>query len=139
MLPLRVWRANMSTRWIISRAMLRRPTSVASVATNGGSRTAVISHACSAPIASATSSVASVAQASVPPERVDVSGPSSLPIEVMTQQTEANTVAENAITDPEDRSMPPAMMTAPAPSAKMPRIDALRITSWALPAALAEV
>src|SRR5262245_32427720 len=107
----------------IARAKLRRPTSVASVATNGGKRMEVISQAWSVPTRKPEASAAAMAQTQ--PSVLTVTRRLSLGSANKTM-TRAQVVALKATMEPAERSMPPEMMTTAAPSAMMPSKTVLR-------------
>src|SRR5262245_53891182 len=107
----------------IARAKLRSPTSVANVATNGGSRIDVISHVCSVPTRKPARMPPLTAQ--VTPSRPTVSSRWSDGSANNTKMS-AHVVALNAIIDPDERSIPPAMITTAAPKATIPSSTVLR-------------
>ena len=93
---------------------------------NGGSRTAVISQVWSVPTRNPASRLARQPAATTAPPtglKPTISAGASASI------VEAHTVVERAIIDPAERSMPPAMITTAAPSAKMPSRAVLRAMS----------
>ena len=107
-------------------AKLRRPTSVASVAMKGGRRTTVISHACNVPTKKPVKRLARTATSTTTePTGLNAIISAGANASMVTEQT----VPDNAIMEPLERSMPPAMMTTAAPSEKIPSIALLRAIS----------
>ena len=93
---------------------------------NGGSRTAVISHAWSVPTRNPTSRLArQPATTATAPTGLNpiIWAGASASIVV------AQAVPESAIIEPAERSIPPAMITTVAPKAKMPSRAVLRAMS----------
>ena len=97
----------------MARAKLRRPTSVASVATNGGRRIDVISQVCSVPTRKPDENAAADRAAATP----SVPTVTSAFIGRLGEQhhDQAQVVALKATIEPAERSMPPAMITTAAP------------------------
>ena len=106
-----------------ARAKLRSPTSVARVAINGGRRTAVISQVWSVPT---RKPVKRAARTPTP----TTAGPTGLNAMISFGARASIVVAaivpESAIIEPDERSIPPAMMTTVAPRAKIPSSAVLR-------------
>ena len=113
-----------------ARPKLRRPTKVASVAMNGGSPMAVISHACNVPIMTPTINVPPIDKSIVDVPKLPAAKPSGSSVII----NEPNTVALSAMTEPLERSMPPEMMITALPSAKKPNKTVFRRISSADPA-----
>ena len=105
------------------RAKLRRPTSVARVAMNGGKRTAVISQVWSVPTRNPVTRAASTPTPTT-------AGPTALNAMISFGASASIVVAaivpDSAIIEPDERSIPPAMITTVAPRAKIPRRAVLR-------------
>ena len=99
---------------------------MASVAMKGGRRIAVISQVWRVPTRKPARRLAAIATATT-------AGPTGLNPSIACGESAsivvAQTVPESAIIDPADRSMPPAMITTVAPSAKMPSSAVLRAMS----------
>ncbi len=114
----------------MARAKLRRPTSVASVATKGGRPITVISQACRLPIRSPTTIVPTIAIAtmgkSIETSRLWICSGARIKSKV------AQIVPLKQITEPDDKSIPPAIMTIADPSEKIPRNEVCRAISTQL-------
>jgi len=119
----------------IARAKLRSPTSVASVATKGGSRIAVISQVWSVPTSRPERRAAAIA-AAIPAGPTVTSRRSSGAEQSVS--TRAQVVALKATMEPAERSMPPAMITTAEPRAMMPSSAVFRRMMSRLSAQLAK-
>ena len=107
----------------MARAKLRSPTSVASVATKGGRPTTVISQACRLPIESRRTGCP---RWPGDDRQVDRRVAALHLLGARIKASVAQMVPLKQITEPDDRSMPPAMITIAEPSAKMPSSDVCR-------------
>ena len=113
----------------IAQAKLRKPTSVASVAINGGSRTVVISQACRLPMRNPMTSVPTMAVVNT--GRPINASPPRMRSGANSNNNVAQIVPLKQMTEPDERSIPPAIITTAEPSAKMPNSDVCRMISRA--------
>jgi len=116
-----------------SNSRVPKTSTVASVATNGGRRTTVMSQAWKLPISRPTTSVPRIARAITQPA---ISRDSRTSSGANSAMSIAQTEPLKAITEPLDKSMPPEMITMADPSAKIPSMAVWRRMFTALSAGL---